>query len=98
MKFGDDKWFEMLDKRVKFPAVIAFYVGNKKTLSSKVVESKSKNIYGMQYKTLEPPWFSGEHTALAKVVICETAETYYENAKKIMDAWGIEPDAESESA
>lgn len=98
MKFGDNEWFEMLNKRVKFPAVIAFYVGNKKTLSSKVVESKSRNIRGMQYKTLEPPWFSGEHTALAKVVLCERAEDYYDNSKVIMDAWGIVPNVESESA
>lgn len=97
MKFGDEEWFAMLNERCNFPNVFAFYVGSNKTVTSKLIETKG-TVPNIQYKRLDPPIFSHEHTALADVKWCETPQDYYETAKTLMDVWGIEPKEYEKSA
>jgi hypothetical protein len=95
MQFGDKEWFAALESMTKFPSVFAFYVGSDRTVNSKLLETKATNLGNIQYRSVEPPWYMDCNMALVSVKRCKTPQDYYEECKRIRDAWDINPNQSS---
>ncbi|PAV30347.1 hypothetical protein CIL05_07705 [Virgibacillus profundi] len=89
MELGSKEWFEALEKNVKFPKTVAFYVSNRGKVYSQIVDTKAESPMNIKYEKIQPSLLlSGERTALVRVKRLDNSKEYYSLSKELHEAWG----------
>ncbi|MFD2334671.1 hypothetical protein ACFSR7_35965 [Cohnella sp. GCM10020058] len=92
VRFGNEEWFRKLNELVSFPGIFAFYISNDKSVHVKKVETKAERPESMLYRLVKPSSYSdGFRMALAGAKRIHSPQEYFEECKRVMDAWGIVP-------
>lgn len=93
MEFGSKEWFEELNNRVTFPAIISFYYDKQENrITTRRVETKVKNVDNVRYEALKVSalYFQNKKSALIKTEKIESDKHFYDELVKLIEFWEVE--------
>jgi len=98
---GTAEWFQELNKRVTFPAKIAFYYDKKyNAVRTSVVDSKAATTENVRWGIVRPSalYFHSKNTAVLQVIECRDDKHYYDIMIELVDVWVEKEAPASETA